>query len=531
MPSAQIDPCRVKASGISKRFGVSLALNSVDLELRGGEIHALCGENGAGKSTLIQILAGVFRPDSGQIEIDGRAVRFRDPAASLAEGIGVIYQELKLVDPFTVAENLALGHEPRSGWWINRRALERRGADLLAELQFDLDPRAPVAELTVGQRQQVEIAKAMGRRVRLLVLDEPTAALTRVEVDRLFTILDRLCARGLAILFVSHHLEEVFALAHRIMVLRDGRRVGTWPRAEQTLAGVVTAMVGEAVDIRSRPRRKIESRPLVSVTRASGQSFRDVGLEVRPCEIVGLCGLAGSGHEELSSALFGASPLASGKMIWKGRPFHPDHPAQAAARGVAFVPPDRRRQGLIGPHGITENLTLASLSAVATRGWINQRARRRLAEWWCSRFEVAASRLSQPVSTLSGGNQQKVLLARWAARSPELFVLNEPTRGIDVKTREAIHRWVEELAESGCSVLLVSSDTQELCRLADRCLVFRSGRITREIEPPHLDEHTLIAAMMESEDEGTTNTLEPPRTPRTPRRRSGEDELGTDRRE
>ncbi|MGC8643844.1 MAG: sugar ABC transporter ATP-binding protein [Isosphaeraceae bacterium] len=490
----------MKTSGISRRFAAVQALNSVDLELHGGEIHALCGENGAGKSTLIQILGGVFRPDSGRIEIGGREVRFRDPADALAQGIAIIYQELNLVEPLTVAENLSLGHEPRVGPWIDRRAMNRRARNLLADLRFDLDPRAPVAELTIGQRQQVEIAKALGRRVRVLVLDEPTAALSRAEADRLFEILNQLCTRGLAVLFVSHHLEEVFAIAHRITVLRDGRRVGTWPRAEQTLTGVVARMVGEAVDIRERPPRKVTTPSLLEVTGADGRTFRDVGLQVRPGEVVGLCGLAGSGHEELSAALFGASPLSRGTVTWKGRTFRPRHPDDARAAGIAYVPPDRRRQGLVPPQGITENLTLASLGSLATAGWINQKARRGLAESWCQRFEVAASRLSQRITTLSGGNQQKVLLARWAARDPDLFLLNEPTRGIDVKTREAIHRWVESLAETGRCVLLVSSDTQELIRLADRCLVFRSGRIVRHLEPPNLDEHTLIAAMMEGEE-------------------------------
>lgn len=496
MSTAQHDLYRATLSAISKRFAAVQALNSVDLDLRGGEIHALCGENGAGKSTLIQILAGVFRPDSGRIEIGGREVRFRDPAAALAAGVGVIYQELNLVEPFTVAENLVLGHEAKRGPWIKRRAIDRRARELLADLHFDLDPRAPVSSLTLGQRQQVEIAKALGREVRLLILDEPTAALSRAEADRLFEILHQLRARGLAILFVSHHLEEVFAITQRITVLRDGQRVGSWLTSEQSLPGVVAEMVGEAVDVRERPRRKVATPPRLAVTGAAGNTFRDVDLEVRPGEVVGLCGLAGSGHEEFSAAIFGASRLSRGVVTWKGRPFRPRHPKDARDAGIAYVPPDRRRQGLVSPHGITENLTLASLEAVATAGWIRQSSRRALARSWCERFEVAAARLSQRVNTLSGGNQQKVLLARWAARAPELFLLNEPTRGIDVKTREAIHRWVESLAESGRCVVLVSSDTQELIRLADRCLVFRSGRITRELEPPGLDEHTLIAAMM-----------------------------------
>ena len=472
---------------------------------------------------------GVFRPDSGRIEIGGKPVRFGDPAAALAAGIGIIHQELNLVEPFTVAENLALGHEPRVGPWIDRRTIHRRARRLLEDLQFDLDIRALVSGLTIGQRQQVEIAKALGREVRILVLDEPTAALSRAETDQLFRILQSLRARGLTVLYVSHHLEEVFAIADRITVLRDSRRVETWKTAELTLSELVAAMVGEVVDVRGSPPRKVSTAPLLRVVGVRGRILRGVDLEARPGEVVGLTGLADAGHEPeknfLASpvgaqdgvtpigrtghpgwpmppscllALFGAVPLASGQIEWKHRPYRPRHPVDARRAGIAYVPPDRRGQGLVQPQGITANLTLASLHELAVAGWISQGARRQRAETWCRRFDVAASRLTQRVTTLSGGNQQKVLLARWAALEPELFVLNEPTRGIDVKTREAIHRWIEDLVLAGRCVLLVSSDTQEMIRLADRCLVFRGGRISCQLEPPRLEEHTLIAAMMGS---------------------------------
>lgn len=297
-------------------------------------------------------------------------------------------------------------------------------------------------------------------------------------------------------LYVSHHLEEVFEIADRITVLRDDWRVGTWKTAELTLSELVAALVGEAVGVRSSPPRKVFTAPLLRVVGVRGRILQGVDLEARPGEVVGLTGLAGAGHEELSASLFGAVPLASGQIEWKNRPFRPRHPVDARRAGIAYVPPDRRGEGLIPPQGITENLTLASLHELAVAGWISQGARRQRAKTWCRRFDVAASRLTQRVTTLSGGNQQKVLPARWAAREPELFVLNEPTRGIDVKTREAIHRWIEDLVLAGRCVLLVSSDTQEMIRLADRCLVFRGGRIFCQLESPRLEEHTLIAAMM-----------------------------------
>ncbi|APW63129.1 sugar ABC transporter ATP-binding protein [Paludisphaera borealis] len=498
MRSNSSDGCRVSLNGLTRSFAGAQALKGVDLELIGGEVHALCGENGAGKSTLIQILGGAIRPDGGSISINGREVRFPNPAVAIEAGIAVIHQELSLVDAFSVAENLALGSEPRIGPWIDRRAILRLARERLETLGFPLDPAANVASLSVGQRQQVEIAKALGGEVRVLVLDEPTAALSRAETERLFDVLRSLRERGVAILYVSHHLEEVFEISDRITVLRDGRRIGTWPRSELSLDRVVAEMVGEAVDVRQRSARKTSGDPMLRVSGATGKTLRGVDLTVAPGEVVGLTGLSGAGQEELASALFGSARLASGEIVWKGRPFRPRHPIEASEQGVAMVPSDRRRQGLIPTQGITENVAIASYPALSRWGWINGRRRRALAARWCKTFEVAAASLSQKVLTLSGGNQQKVLLARWAARDPELLILNEPTRGIDVKTREAIHRWVDDQADAGRCVLLVSSDTQELTRLADRCVVLRAGRVARRLEPPDLSEHAIVAAMVES---------------------------------
>jgi len=472
-------------------------LKGVDLELAGGEIHALCGENGAGKSTLIQILGGVVRPDAGTITIDGLPARFASPAAALARGVAIIYQELSLVDEFTVAENLALGNERRRGPWIDRRTIVRGARRCLEELGFAIDSKARVGSLTIGERQQVEIARALGRRLRVLVLDEPTAALSRAETRRLFDVLRKIRDRGVPILFVSHHLDEVFELADRITVLRDGLKVGSWKTSETTMPKVVAQMVGEAVDVRERPPRKPADEPRLRVSGLVGRTLRGLDLNVSPGEVVGLTGLAGAGHEELASILFGASRAEAGEVSWEGRPFRPRHPAEAARMGVAMIPADRRGRGLIPSLGILENLTLASYRELSVGGWLRPFRRRAMARAWCGRFEVASSGLSQRVLTLSGGNQQKVLLARWAARDPELFILNEPTRGIDVKTREAIHRWIDGLADAGRCVLLVTSDVQGMARLADRCVIVRRGRVARELRPPDLTEHAVSAAVVE----------------------------------
>jgi ABC-type sugar transport system ATPase subunit len=364
-------------------------------------------------------------------------------------------------------------------------------------LGFAIDSKARVGSLTIGERQQVEIARALGRRLRVLVLDEPTAALSRAETRRLFDVLRKIRDRGVPILFVSHHLDEVFELADRITVLRDGAKVGSWATSETSLPDVVAHMVGEAVDVRERPPRKVVGEPRLRVAGLVGRTLGGLDLDVAPGEVVGLTGLAGAGHEELASILFGASRAEAGEIAWGGRPYRPNHPADAARMGVAMIPADRRGLGLIASQGILENLTLASYRELSAGGWIRPFRRRAMAREWSRKFEVACSGLSQRVLTLSGGNQQKVLLARWAARDPQLFILNEPTRGIDVKTRESIHRWIDGLAAAGRCVLLITSDVQEMARLADRCVIVRRGRAVRELRLTELTEHAISAAVVE----------------------------------
>jgi ABC-type sugar transport system ATPase subunit len=493
---------RVSLREITKAFAGIPALKGVDLEVRAAEIHALCGENGAGKSTLIGILGGVLRPDSGTIELEGETVRFRDPADALARGVAVIHQECRLVDTMTVAENVMLGDEPHRGAWIDRAAIRREAKTRLETLGFAIDPKRNAGSLPVGARQLVEIAKAIGREARVLVLDEPTAALTRAEAARLFDVLADLKRRGLAIVFISHHLDDVQRVSDRITVLRDGRRVGTWNTDDLPADKLMTVMVGSVVDHRRGVPRVSSATPILQVENATAETFHDVNLTIHPGEILGLSGLAGAGHEELASALFGSRRLRSGRFLLDGKPFAPGHPSEARRAGIGSVPADRRREGLVATAGVGDNATLAILPRLSRIGWVDRARRRREAVDACREFEVTCASIDQAVLTLSGGNQQKTLLARWCLTNPRVLILNEPTRGIDVRTREAIHRKIETLADAGLAIVLVTADTQELLRLADRLVIFRAGTIVRDIAASGADEQNVLAAMIDDPRKG-----------------------------
>ncbi len=501
---------RVELTGITKRYGGSWALRGVDLTARAGEIHALCGENGAGKSTLMRILGGAETSDAGTIRLDGQTVHFGDPGDALNAGVAVIHQEFSLVDSLTVAENILLGHEPRTGPWLNRRRLRREAQAHLDHLGFPIDARQPASRLATGPRQLIEIAKATSRRAGVLILDEPTAALTGAEAERLFAVLDDLKGRGLALIYISHHLDEVERIADRITVLRDGRRIGSWNAPELSRDALIHAMVGDVVDVRPdrghRPNgldpADAGDRPgpddRLQIVRLVGSKLNKLDLRVRRGEVVGLTGLADAGHEELGWILSGTEPAIAGEILIDGRPYRPGHPARAKREGVAVVPADRRRDGLIGTSDVAANAVLSSLGRLARAGWLYGGARRRLARRACSDLEVTAQRLGQSVLTLSGGNQQKVLLARELATTPRLLVLQDPTRGIDVRTREAIHRKIDALAVDGLAILVMSADAPELLRVADRIIVLRDGRVVLQDDARRLDEHAILDAMTQT---------------------------------
>jgi len=483
-------------SGVRKSFGAVHALVDGELELRAGEVHALVGENGAGKSTLVKVLAGVHAPDEGLVTLDGQPLLLSGPADARAAGIAVIYQEPTLFPDLSVAENIFMGRQPlRSLRRIDAAAMRRRTAELFARLGVRMDPDRPARGLSIADQQLVEIAKALSFDARVLVMDEPTAALSGVEVERLFAVVRSLREAGAAILFISHRFDEVFALCQRVTVMRDGRWVSTDPTEELTVGQVVRRMVGREIS-QLYPKQDTEAGDVVlkvrDLTRAG--VFDGVSFDVRAGEIVALAGLVGAGRSEVVRAVFGVDRYDSGEVFVAGARLPRGRPSAAMAAGVALVPEDRRQQGLVMELSIERNATLTRRWSLSRLGLLGPRSEREDAYKWTRRLQVKAGHLSDPVSTLSGGNQQKVVLAKWLSTDPKVLIVDEPTRGIDVGTKAEVHRLMSQLAADGVAVLMVSSELPEVLGMADRVLVMHEGRLVEEIARDRADEESVMLA-------------------------------------
>ncbi|MFF2901877.1 sugar ABC transporter ATP-binding protein [Streptomyces sp. NPDC057966] len=479
--------------GVSKSFLGVRVLDGVGLDLEAGEVHALVGENGAGKSTLMKILAGEHLPDAGTITIDGTDRSFGHPAEAQAAGVGIIHQEFALLPHRTVAENVFLGREPTRYGLVDRRAMERRTAELLAELdETGITPRTPVHELPVARRQTVEIVKALASDVRILVMDEPTAALADHEVERLGSLVRRLTARGIGILYISHRLREVFDLSRRITVLKDGRRVTTLDTRETDADTVVRAMVGRELGAYYPPRAGPGESGEERLTVRGGGNSRISGIELtlRAGEVVGVAGLQGSGRTSLARALFGAAPFTTGTMTVGGEPLRPANPREAVRAGIALVTEDRKGEGLALHQSVADNALLVT-RAVPARG--RPAARRELTAL-LERVRLHAHGEDQQVQYLSGGNQQKVVIAKWLAARPRVLLFDEPTRGVDVGAKAAIHTLVRELAREGLAVLIISSELPELIGMSDRILVMSEGRLAGELPAGATEEAVMRVA-------------------------------------
>jgi ribose transport system ATP-binding protein len=465
--------------GLIKRYDGVQALAGVDLDVLPGEVHAVVGENGAGKSTLLKTLSGAVRPDAGDVRFGGAPLPVGSPRACEACGIVTIYQEFTLIPALTAAQNIFLGHEaaiPGRGA-ARRTAMRVRAAGLLADLLAGVDPDRPVRELSVPERQMVEIARALSRESRLILMDEPTATLTAQETARLHETVRRLRARGVSVLYISHRLEEVLELADRVTILRDGRRVETLAAAEATLDRLIRGMVGRSITEHYPKETGRVGDPLLEIRSPGGPTVR-----VRGGEVVGLAGLVGSGRTELVRAAFGAERRPGLSFEWRGRPLRPTAPRQAIRLGIGMVPEDRQGQGLVLGLGVDINIALPNLDQLSA-GWLPARGGpRRLAEPLIRDLRIRLADPSQPVRSLSGGNQQKVVLAKWLARRSQLLILDEPTRGIDVGAKQEMYRLMNRLVRDGKGVLLISSDLPEVIAMSDRLYVMRCHRVVAELD-------------------------------------------------
>ncbi|MGV7213092.1 sugar ABC transporter ATP-binding protein, partial [Bradyrhizobium sp. UFLA05-112] len=486
----------VMVNGINKRFGGVRALRDVNLEVRAGEVHALLGENGAGKSTLIKILSGVHALDSGTIEIAGRPVAFDRPAKSREAGIAVVYQDLSLVESLSVADNLLLGREPRMRFgFVRKRELMAQATAFLAELGIPLDTKATVGSLPFAFRQMTEIAKALMGEVRLLILDEPTSSLTSDEVRILFDAIGKVTRRGVGVIYVTHRLNEVFEISQRVTVLRDGANAGTFVTVDTDMKRLVNAIVGTdrltpAAASRAEPaaKRAFDPSSVLSLSGAFNDRLRSVDLSVLKGEIHGLAGLIGSGRTEILETVFGLRPLDSGTIEIEGRRWLPKSPADAIDQGIALVPEDRHVQGLVLDHSIERNVTLSRIPYFSRWGWMQQHAAAKRAAAAITKLAVKAQGASSLVRTLSGGNQQKVVFAKWNDPRPRVLLLDEPTVGVDVGAREEIYGVIRNAVRDGTGVLVVSSDLVELIELCDRISVIVNGHVARTLMRGEIDD-------------------------------------------
>jgi rhamnose transport system ATP-binding protein len=495
----------LQATSITKSFAGVHALKGVSFELRPGEVHAIVGENGAGKSTLIKIITGAERPDGGELLVGERRIHHMDPGTARALGIAVVYQQPSLFPHLTVAENIALALESGGSWrrvdWAARRI---RSAELLHRVGSTIDPGRLVETLSMPEQQIVEIAKAIGADAKIVLMDEPTASLTEREVDSLFGVVGRLRSQGVGIIYISHRLDEIFAVADRITVLRDGETAGTRAVGDVDRGELIRMMVGREISAVFPKQPVTIGDPALELRGVSNRAagIRDVTIDVRRGEIVGLAGLVGSGRTQLAETVFGLTPADSGEILLHGKPVRIASPADAIRAGIAYVPEDRRQHGVVLDMSVAANTTLASLGAVSSRGLIDRTAERSRAQEYVEKFRIKTPSVLAEVGTLSGGNQQKVALARWLATTPSVIILDEPTQGVDVGSKAEIHGLMQMLAEQGLAILMISSELPEILGMSDRVAVMQGGRIGGVLSRSEATQSRILALALNQEAHG-----------------------------
>lgn len=504
-------PPLLRATDIAKSYAGVQALRGASFELRAGEVHALVGENGAGKSTLIKVMTGAIAPDSGALELRGQSIGDNSPRIARSLGIVAIYQQPSLFPELTVAENIASGAERTRLWRrINWRKRRERAARLLARVGAQIDPDADAGSLSMPEQQLVEIARALGARAGVLILDEPTASLSEKEITNLFDVIRKLRADGAGLIYISHRLEELPVIADRITVLRDGRTIGTKQMAEVNRGQLIQMMVGREVET-IFPKRIVKVGEIALELRQLGcaaSGIKDVNLCVRRGEIVGLAGLIGAGRTELASIIFGLTPADEGQIILSGKGLVIKHPAQAIAAGLAYVPEDRRRHGVILDLPISANITLASLERLSPHGSLRFSREREIAADYTQQLRIKTPAIFAHVNTLSGGNQQKVALSRWLMTKPSVLILDEPTQGIDIGAKAEIHALIQELAEQGVAILMISSELPEILGMSDRIAVMRGGTIINTLERCEATQQKILALALGHEREAGSNVLQ-----------------------
>ncbi|NKB66649.1 MAG: ATP-binding cassette domain-containing protein [Candidatus Latescibacteria bacterium] len=489
---------KVRAEGLTKEYPGTLALDNVSVDFWGGQVHALIGKNGAGKSTLVKILAGSVGPTRGSILVQGQAVELRSPQDAFAQGIATVYQELSLVPGLSVAENILLGRLPRRRWGVDWKAVEKRAREVLEQMGVDIDPAAPAASLGVAQQQIVEIAKAMSFAPAVLMLDEPTSALARHETEQLFKLVRQLAAQGVAIVYISHRLQELSQIADRVTVLRDGRLVDTVAMASTSSVEIVHMMFGEIVQQARPDDLAVGQRPVLQtrgLTRAG--HFSDIDLTLYEGEILGLAGMLGSGRTELLRALFGAEPSDGGQIMVGDETIDRPTPHRMKELGLAFTSENRKEEALVLEHSIRANMCLASLGLIARWGWISRAGEQPLVDEHVERLQIKVADTEGRVGALSGGNQQKVVVANWLGTKPRIILFDEPTRGIDVQAKQQIFEVMWDLSRQGIACLFVSTELEELVEVCHRIVVIKHGRLAGQVDPGQLGADELYVRCME----------------------------------
>ncbi len=495
----------LRVEGISKGFPGVQALKGVHLEVHAGEVLVLVGENGAGKSTLMKILSGIYTKDEGTISFDGREVELTGPLQAQELGVTIIHQELNMMPDLTVAQNIYIGREPKNGPFLSERKLNAAAAELLQRLGIDLDPRARVGELTVAEQQMVEIAKALSFNARVLIMDEPTSALTDSEVETLFVLIEQLKARGTGIVYISHRMDELRRLADRVTVLRDGEYIGSLEKSEVSIPKIIEMMVGRPIDEGTRPaaREHLNDPVVLDVQGLSTKSLlKDVSFQLHRGEILGFAGLMGAGRTETARAVIGADHRDGGTIAISGRPVRIGQPADAVKHGLGYLSEDRKLLGLMLEQDVTFNTVLASLGSYANAiGWMGDGKAKNRTKEYVQQLRVKTPSVNQVVKLLSGGNQQKVVIARWLMRDCDILIFDEPTRGIDVGAKEEIYRLMQQLADQGKSIIVISSELPEILRVANRIAVFANGRITGTLRNEEASQEKIMQLAAHGEED------------------------------